>query len=217
MVDFYFDKGYKDKHRNECKVCAVKLSCERQKRNSERVRQKNKNWIKNNVDKVKQWKLSYSRRGNELRRIRYKSNPDFRQSAITQSKVYRSNPNNKLKIRKSAAIRRKRYFKNPLWRLKLNMRRRLLHVLHGNRKSDTTLKLVGCTWQQLREHLEKQFINDMSWDNYGFYGWHVDHIKPCESFDLSIPEEQQKCFHYTNLQPLWARDNLVKGFKQITV
>ena len=53
----------------------------------------------------------------------------------------------------------------------------------------------------------------MSWDNYGLHGWHVDHIKPCASFDLSKPIEQRKCFNFNNLQPLWAIDNLRKGSK----
>jgi HNH endonuclease. len=53
----------------------------------------------------------------------------------------------------------------------------------------------------------------MSWDNYGRDGWHIDHIRPCASFDLTDPEQQRQCFHYTNLQPLWAADNIRKGAK----
>jgi hypothetical protein len=53
----------------------------------------------------------------------------------------------------------------------------------------------------------------MSWDNYGFRGWHIDHKKPCALFDLSLPEQQRECFHFSNLQPLWAADNLAKGVK----
>lgn len=55
----------------------------------------------------------------------------------------------------------------------------------------------------------------MSWENYGIRGWHIDHIKPCASFDLSIIEEQKECFHYTNLQPLWWHENLAKSDKII--
>ena len=51
----------------------------------------------------------------------------------------------------------------------------------------------------------------MTWENHTPTGWHVDHIIPCAAFDLSKPEEQRKCFHYTNLQPLWAIDNIRKG------
>jgi hypothetical protein len=74
-----------------------------------------------------------------------------------------------------------------------------------------TEELLGCSIENLKKHLEKQFTQGMSWKNYG--KWHVDHIKPCANFDLSKKTEQQKCFNYNNLQPLWAVDNLKKGVK----
>lgn len=78
-----------------------------------------------------------------------------------------------------------------------------------DRKAMPTMQLVGCTVAQLRAHLERQFKPGMTWDNLG--AWHIDHIKPCASFDLSDPDQQRACFHYTNLQPLWARENLSKS------
>ena len=65
----------------------------------------------------------------------------------------------------------------------------------------------------LKLHLENQFVDGMNWNNYGKNGWHIDHIKPCASFDLTDPKQQKICFHYTNLQPLWAIDNLIKHSK----
>lgn len=59
--------------------------------------------------------------------------------------------------------------------------------------------------------MQLQFKDGMNWGNYNYNGWHIDHIKPCALFDLSKEEEQKKCFHYTNLQPLWGIDNLKKG------
>lgn len=73
------------------------------------------------------------------------------------------------------------------------------------------MELIGCSVEKLMEHLEKQFTEGMTWGNYG--RWHVDHIKPCAMFDFSKPEHQQECFHYSNLQPLWAKDNLKKSDK----
>jgi hypothetical protein len=61
----------------------------------------------------------------------------------------------------------------------------------------------------LRAHLEAQFVPGMTWANHG--AWHVDHIRPCASFNLEDPAEQRVCFHFSNLQPLWAQDNLAKG------
>ena len=93
------------------------------------------------------------------------------------------------------------------------MRRRVLEALkkYDKRNKKHTFEYVGCNLQELREHLEKQFNNGMTWDNQG--DWHIDHIRPCASFDLSKEEERHKCFHFTNLQPLWAFDNLSKGAK----
>lgn len=89
-----------------------------------------------------------------------------------------------------------------------NKKNRVYDVLKGRTKN-----LLGCSIKFLKKHLESQFKLGMSWDNYGLYGWHVDHIRPCASFDLSKPEEQRKCFHYTNLQPLWAEENNRKRAK----
>lgn len=98
---------------------------------------------------------------------------------------------------------------SPEYRVLENLRCRLRSVLTRGTKSASTLNLLGCTPEQLTDHLASQFTEGMTWDNYG--EWHVDHIRPCASFDLLDPEQQRQCFHFTNLQPLWAVDNLRKG------
>lgn len=77
------------------------------------------------------------------------------------------------------------------------------------------MRLLGCSIADLCQHLEKQFREGMTWDNYCRFGWHVDHIKPCASFDLLDPAQQRACFHYTNLQPLWHWENAAKSDKII--
>jgi hypothetical protein len=103
----------------------------------------------------------------------------------------------------------KRYKKDINFRLTCILRARVKSVLRGKNKSEHTLKLLGCSLNKLKQHLEKQFKPGMTWKNYGL--WHIDHIKPCAKFDLSKPSEQRKCFNYKNLQPLWAIDNLRKS------
>ena len=105
------------------------------------------------------------------------------------------------------ARRRERREKDITWRLKTNLRTRLIAIL-GRKKSISALNLVGCTVNELREHIEKQWQPGMNWDNHTKTGWHIDHIKPVNTFDLTDIEQQRKCFHYSNLRPLWAKDNL---------
>lgn len=97
------------------------------------------------------------------------------------------------------------------FRILNNLRSRLNSAIKYNRKSLTTIKLLGCSIQELKQYLESQFKSGMTWDNYG--DWHIDHILPCAIFDMSDPEQQKICFYYTNLQPLWKLDNIKKGKK----
>jgi hypothetical protein len=103
---------------------------------------------------------------------------------------------------------------NPLLKIKRNLRRRISHVLGGNYKTNRTFDLIGCSPAQFKAHIESQFTQGMTWDNYGATGWHIDHIKPCFTFDLSNPDQQKECFHYTNQRPLWAIDNLSRPRRQ---
>lgn len=79
-------------------------------------------------------------------------------------------------------------------------------------KKVKSIELLGCSILDLMKHLESKFYADMSWENYGSY-WHIDHIRPCASFNLQKYEDQKICFHYSNLQPLTAKENLSKGSK----
>jgi Prasinovirus endonuclease VII len=80
-----------------------------------------------------------------------------------------------------------------------------------NRKNGRTIELIGCTWIFLKRHLESQFMDGMSWANRHL--WHIDHERPCASFDLTDREQQLACFHYSNLRPLWSHENMKKGAK----
>ncbi len=109
--------------------------------------------------------------------------------------------------------------KNDLnYKFRILLRNRVRAVLNEQfikDRKNKTLDLIGCDLNFLKEHIEKQFKSGMSWNNWSKYGWHLDHIKPCASFNLTKDEEQKKCFNFTNLQPLWATENLKKSNKII--
>lgn len=123
------------------------------------------------------------------------------------NKAYNALTLSKEKLR----IRQNNYNKNPKNKLASNMRSRLYQVLKGRSKSKHTFEIIGCSVDFLRNHLEEQFKEGMTWDNYG--EWHVDHIIPLSSApDLDFLYE---LCHYKNLQPLWAVENLSKGKKLV--
>ena len=119
---------------------------------------------------------------------------------------------NKEKIKKySNKYNRNRRKRDINFRLAHNLRNRIWHAIISNSKSQSTKNLIDCSIKKLKQHLESQFTKGMSWSNYG--KWHIDHIKSCCTFDLSKLEEQRKCFNYTNLRPLWAKENLSRKKK----
>lgn len=97
------------------------------------------------------------------------------------------------------------------YRMEDSLRRRMNKALKGKATSKSAIRFLGCSIPDFRIYLESKFDTGMSWENYGRTGWHIDHIMPCAIFDLSNPEHQKRCFHFSNMQPMWARENLIKG------
>lgn len=101
---------------------------------------------------------------------------------------------------------------DPSFHISTQMRIRISNALrraNGTKKCAPLATLLGCSIQEFRDHLARLFQDGMGWHNYG--KWHIDHIRPCASFDLKDPEQQKMCFNYNNCQPLWASDNQRKG------
>lgn len=127
---------------------------------------------------------------------------------LSQMKQYRKA--NKNKIMEHQAKREKYLLKNdPTFRLQKNLRSRLNKALQHGYKTGSAIKDLGCSIAELKIYLESNFQPGMTWNNYG--QWHVDHIRPLSSFDLTNPTQLNAACHYSNLQPLWAKDNLSKG------
>jgi hypothetical protein len=147
----------------------------------------------------------------DTRRKRYANNPEFRKTERDRYKKWMENGG-------------KEYHKNYVktrrvwdvsYKLSGNMRGRIRAALRGKYKASSMVNLVGCSMENLKTYLQSKFIEGMTWENYG--KWHVDHIIPCSSFDMTNEQHQKQCFHYTNLQPLWALDNWSKGNKRCSV
>jgi hypothetical protein len=116
---------------------------------------------------------------------------------------------NKEKMREYYNIRRK----DPIAGLAIKLRVRLRWSVKNTCKAGSAVKDLGCTIEFLKAFLESKFKPGMTWDNWGNFGWHIDHIRPLSSFDLTDRDQLLKACHYTNLQPLWWKENLSKGSK----
>lgn len=135
------------------------------------------------------------------------------------SKHYRTldtSKRNEAKLRKQNRQKRREYLRNHRinnlnYRLSEALRGRLWNILRGKQKAGSSVDDLGCTIDELKQHLEAQFSDGMNWDNWSRDGWHIDHIVPLASFDLTDRDQFLKATHFTNLQPLWAKENLSKG------
>jgi hypothetical protein len=168
------------------------------------------NYITKNPEKVKETKrqsyLRHKEEHNLRTKLDYEENKDHYKE---MHKEYREVPEHKEARNKANKIR---YDTDPAYRLSVIIRGRMRTIFKdlGIKKPANTITLCGCTFEQLQEHIEKLFKEGMTWDNHTQFGWHVDHIVPLSKFDQKDPEQVKKAWHYTNLQPLWWKDNLEK-------
>ena len=148
----------------------------------------------------------YRRKQREWR----EANPDY-------NKVHYANNRDKIKSnvklwRKSNPELVRKYVakcaKRPKQKLVTGLRRKLSNFM---RSKVSRIEMFGCSPKQLREHVERMFTEGMNWDNYG--QWHLDHIVPCSAFDLTNSDHVKTCFHFNNLRPLWAMENIIKRDK----
>lgn len=182
-----------------------KFCCRKCKeRNCELTSEQRRSTARKNARKRWHSNPAIRKRDSELKSIRYHALSDAEKKKV-----------NKERNQKYKSYRLQRHYDRMendthyMLRQKISDRiRKALKNGYGG-KSKSCNKYIGCTLPKLRSHIENQFKDGMSWDNYG--EWQIDHIRPCASFDLSEETEQLECFHYENLQPLWASENMSKG------
>ena len=203
-----------------------------------RYRSANKEKIRESQRRTYYADLEASRK---YQRDRYASDPDsakkrreFRSRNVERerlvAKLYREKGGEKLRAKNRVQrarwreenrdeynSRNREYYANSINRkIGLNLRNRINSVVRykaGQKQRDSLSLLLGCTIEELKAQFESQFTEGMTWERFMSGEIHIDHIKPCASFDLTKVSEQRKCFHHTNLQPLWAKDNLRKHDK----
>ena len=190
-------------------------------------------WRKNNKDKLKIYWLKCRNKKNEKQKIYRKENKEKvanyyktnKDKIRSRQKIYNQVNKNKLqeyfkKYFQQNKLKVYNYINDrlkidPQYKLSLSLRRRLRCALKGNYRSGSAVKDLGCSIEEFKKHIESKFQDGMSWDNWNYEGWHIDHIKPLSSFDLTDRNQLLQACHYTNLQPLWAKDNIAKSDKII--
>jgi hypothetical protein len=186
----YFNKMSKVKCgvRSYCRECQSIQSKKYRIDNKEKIKEYNTKWNEENQEYYKKYFEEYNK-------LNYEKEKERKLKWSRDNKEY---SNNYQKQRKKEDI---------LFRLKTNIRTSVNRYLKY--KSKHTFDIVGCTPQFLKEHLEAQFIDGMTWENRS--EWHIDHIIPLSS--AKTEDEVYMLCHYKNLQPLWAEDNLKKSNK----
>jgi len=217
-----YEESNKDK-RKEYREANKEHTAERQKEWRDANKEKIKAYYQDNKDKVKAKVKAYREANKDKIKAYREANKD---NTAERQKEWREANKEKVKAyyqdNKDKVLERQRIYESKkrkedaIYRLKNNLRSRLYSAIKskGYSKNTKTAGTLGCSWEFLKEYLEAQFVDGMSWDNYG--EWHIDHIKP-----LALAETEEDVYnlnHYTNLQPLWAEDNMRKkdniDFKQ---
>lgn len=182
-------------------------------------KEKRRAYIEANREKIRQQTSDYYFKHKE--RLS-NGRAEYRREYYQKNKAIISVKNKKHNSRHAKTPKRKEYFnkyrrerrKTDLnYKILGNIRGRMKNVLKGCKKYYRSEDVLGCSMEFFKQYIAKQFKPGMSWDNWGYNTWHIDHIKPCSLFDFTKESEQKACFHYTNMQPLFAKENIKKRDK----
>jgi hypothetical protein len=173
-------------------------------KNKAKVSRKNRKYYEENRERVRKQQREYYLKNREhlkdVRREHYHAN--WKECRERQAKYYKT-------YREILNAKRREYFKgNSRARMVKNLRSRLSSIMRG--KSKNTMDFIGCDKGHLNRHMEVQFKKGMTWQNYGKV-WVVDHHIPISAFDYDNPKEVDACWHFSNLKPMWVKENMSKG------
>jgi hypothetical protein len=185
---FSKNKRKKDGYHTQCKFC-TKIYKDSIK---EKISIQNKEWNLNNKEKIQFYNQQY----NTLNPIKKRS---YTYNWFKDNPLYSKN------------WKKQKYQNSLLHKIKDNFRSRFYHALIKGNKINSIFEIIGCSVEELKLYLEQQFKPEMNWENHGEI-WEIDHIKACSHFDLTKPEEQKQCFHYTNLQPLFKTTEISRQY-----
>ena len=174
--------------RSYCRECQKIETKKYKSENKEKIKQYNTKWNKENQEYYKKYFEEYYS-------VNYEREKERKKTWHRNNKEYANN------------YQKRRKKQDVLFRIISQMRNSV--NIYLKYRSKHTFDIVGCTPQELKEHLEKRFVVGMSWENKNL--WHIDHIIPLSS--AKTEEELYKLCHFTNLQPLWAEENLKKSNK----
>lgn len=240
-MEFHKKTSSRDGFGGECKVCCkvrkreeylrnrekyLEAQAQYRKENAEKVSEAKKRCYRNKIDQYKQNHQKYYQENKEVvlaqaaeyreankQEIRKKDNAYKARNRellrLKQSEYQRENA--EIRNQYARKYRKNRRHMDKMFSIKENMRARFRYELakRGESKQIKANEYLGCSWVFLRDYLAQKFTDGMSWNNYG--EWHVDHIMPLAS--ATTRDDLIKLCHYSNLQPLWAFDNLSKGAK----
>jgi len=200
----------------ETKIAVLCKKCHQQQwreNNREKDREIDRKWREKNKDKINkksnEWYHKNKKRLQKKWKEYYKDN---KEKVLSQNKKWRENNREKeRKIQNIYTLNREHSDTN--FRLRKRFASQIVSAIkkQQGKKAYNTIKLLGCSIKKCIEHLNKTAPKGITINDIGQYKYHIDHIIPCASFDLTKEEEQLKCFHYTNLQLLWWEENIKKG------
>jgi hypothetical protein len=207
LEEFSKDKSSNDGYKCKCKECDKKY----QEENKENIKEQKKKYYLENKESIDANNKKYREENKESRKEYDKKYYEENKEEINEQK----NKYRKENIEKTRQRTRDRRNTDPLFKLVENLRSRMKKAIKEGQgfKLGNSEELLGCSFEEVRDHLHSNFKEGMTWENHGIEGWHIDHIKPCATFDLTDSIQQRVCFHYTNLQPMWATENISKSDK----